>query len=86
MKNIFYICTKPIDNWDVFTPLENIQASQSQISILFLMEDQNVKNVPASHVWKLNADKLNLVDSSIKSISYQEILEEIFLHDLSMVI
>ncbi len=86
MKTLFYICTKNIDHWDVFTPLEHTQASQNQISILFLMEDHNVRNVPASCIWKLNMDTLHLVDSSTRSMSYQEFLEQIFLHDLSIVI
>ena len=87
MKNIFYICTKPIENWEFFTPLENIQESREKISVLILHENQDVENAHASHVWKLNQDESNVLDSSpIKNISYQNFLEQIFLHDLSMVI
>ena len=87
MKNIFYICTKPIENWEIFTPFDNIQESQSQISVLILHEEQDLQNVHASHVWNLNSGESDVLDSSpIKSISYQNFLEQIFLHDLSMVI
>ncbi len=87
MKNIFYICTKPLDNWDIFTPLENTKESQGQISVLILHKDQDVQNVHASHIWNLNPGESNVLDSSpIKNISYQNFLEQIFLHDLSMVI
>lgn len=88
MKNIFYICTKPIDNWDFFTPIiENTGKSQSKISVLIIHEEQNLPNVHASHIWNLNQGKSNVLDASpIKGISYQKFLEQIFLHDLSMVI
>jgi len=87
MKNIFYICTKPIENWEIFTPLENIQGSQNKISVLILHEDQDIQNIHASHVWKLDPDESNVLDASpIKNISYQNFLEQIFIHDLSIVI
>lgn len=87
MKNIFYICTKPIENLEIFTPLENIQESQIHISILTLNEDQNLPNIHAFHVWNLKKEESNVLESSSKkSISYQNFLEQIFLHDLSIVI
>ena len=87
MKNIFYICTKPIENWEIFTPLENIPGSQNKISVLILHEDQDIQNIHASHVWKLDPDESNVLNASpIKNISYQNFLEQIFIHDLSIVI
>ena len=87
MKKIFYICTKPIENLDFFAPLDNMAASQSQISVLLLAKDQDLQNIYASQVWKLDSGELDLLDTNaIKSISYQKFLEQIFLHDLPMVI
>lgn len=88
MKKIFYICTKPIKNWDIFTPHESKSpTNNTKFSILLLHEDQDLQNISASHVWNLNQEESNLLDSMpIKSISYQDFLEQIFVHDLSMVI
>ncbi len=87
MKKIFYICTKPIENWDVFAPFDNIPASQRQISILLLNKNQDLQNVHVSHVWKLNPSQEDLEGmNAIQSISYRDFLEQIFLHDLPMVI
>lgn len=87
MKNIFYICTKPIRNWDVFIPPEHIEEAQAKISVLIINQDQELNNIHVSHVWTLNQDKSNVLGfSSIKNISSQHFLEQIFLNDLSMVI
>lgn len=88
MKKIFYICTKPIKNWDIFTPHESKSpTNNTKFSVLLLYEDQDLQNICASHVWNLNPKKSNVLDSMpIKSMSYQDFLEQIFLHDLSMVI
>ena len=83
MKTIFYICTKSIKHWKIFTPPENFNVASSDISVLLLNQEQDLSNIHASQIWKLNSSE---GDVSIKNISYQGFLEQVFLHDLSLVI
>ncbi|MDH5415055.1 MAG: hypothetical protein OEW87_13035 [Flavobacteriaceae bacterium] len=83
MKTIFYICTKPIKHWEIFTPPETFNESSSDISVLLLDQEQDLPNIHASQIWKL---ALTEGDISTQNISYQGFLEQIFLHDLSLVI
>ena len=87
MKKIFYICTKPIKNWDIFIPLGSKDITQSNISILLLHKEQDLENICVSRVWNLNGSKQDRgVRNTQENISYQDFLEQIFLHDLSVVI
>ena len=83
MKTIFYICTKPIKHWEIFTPPEPVNVSSSNISVLLLDQEQDLPNIHASQIWKLASTER---DVSTQKISYQGFLEQIFLHDLSLVI
>lgn len=83
MKTIFYICTKPIKHWEIFTPTETVNVSSSDISVLLLDQEQDLPNIHASQIWKLASTERDL---STQKISYQGFLEQIFLHDLSLVI
>jgi len=83
MKKIFYICTKPIKHWEIFTPHETFKISPSDISVLLLNQEQDLADIHASKIWKLTSSE---GDASIQDISYQIFLEQIFSHDLSLVI
>lgn len=87
MKKILYICANHIENWDIFTPTTGEDPSQDTISLLLLHQEQNLDHVSVSQVWNLSESGKN-GDSRIpqKTISYQNFLEEIFSHDLSVVI
>ncbi len=85
MKKIFYICTKPIKNWDIYTPEAKSDQAPQAISLLLLHQNQNLENVTVSQIWHLNETK-KANDNLQETLSYQGFLEEIFSHDLSVVI
>ncbi len=87
MKKILYICTKPIENLDILTPPTDEDSSQRTISLLLLHHEQKLDHASVSQVWNLGEsekDKESLVPQN--TISYQSFLEEIFSHDVSLVI
>jgi len=87
MKKIFYICTKTIVNWDIFTPFTHGDSPQSTMSLLLLHQEQLLENVHVSQVWYLNGDEQDRGDGNTqKKFSYQDFLEQIFSHDLAVVI
>jgi hypothetical protein len=87
MKKIFYICTKTIENWEVFTPFAHENTTQSTISLLLLHQEQRLENVGVSHVWYLTKDEQNHGEGNIyKEFSYQNFLDQVFSHDLAVVI
>ena len=87
MKKILYICANPIENWEIFAPTTGEDPSQNMISLVLLHQGQNLDHVSVSQVWNLSESGKN-TESLIpqKTISYQSFLEEIFSHDLSVVI
>ncbi len=87
MKKILYICANPIENWDIFVPTTSENSSQNTISLVLLHHEQKLDHVAVSQVWNLS-DSGNNAENLIppKTISYQSFLEEIFSHDLSVVI
>lgn len=87
MKKIFYICTKPIENWGFVTPQAREDSTQNHISLLLLHKEQSVENVSISQVWNLiGSAKDEGNGNTQKSISYQDFLEQVFFHDLSVVL
>jgi hypothetical protein len=87
MKKVLYICTKTIENWDIFTSFSSEDSTQSTISLLLLHQEQHLENVPVSQVWKLDrGDHSHRRVETQKTFFYQDFLEEVFLHDLSVVI
>ena len=87
MKKILYICTKTIEDWDIFTSFSSEDSTKSTIFLLLLNQEQHLENVPVSQVWKLDrGDQSHGGVETQKTISYQDFLEEVFLHDISMVI
>lgn len=85
MKKIFFICINHIENWDVFTPPASKDISQNNISVLLLHKKQDLEKMHVSQVWNLS--ETDTIDMNIpENISYQDFLEQIFLHDLAMVI
>ena len=67
--------------------LQKETAIQNTISLLLLHQEQNLENIPVSQVCNLDMgeqphDEVN----TQKTISYQEMLEQVFSHDLSVVI
>lgn len=87
MKNIFYICTKNIENWDIFTPPESRDTNLHNISVLLLHTEQDMHNARVSHVYYLNtSDHDTQSKITSKSITYQDFLEQVFVHDLAVVI
>ena len=85
MKKIFFICINHIENWDVFTPPESKDPFQNNISVLLLHKKQDLEKIHVSRVWNLS--ETDTISTDIpKSISYQDFLEQVFLHDLAIVI
>jgi len=69
----------------MFTPHESKNISQNKISVLLLHERQDLEKIRVSQVWSLG--EINTISTNIpKNISYQDFLEQVFLHDLAMVI
>ena len=81
MKKIFLICSNYIENLDVFVPSERNDTSQFNISVLLLHKKPNIEKIHFPHVWNLSE-----TDTISTNISYQDFLEQIFLHDLAVVI
>lgn len=87
MKKILYICTKTIEDWEIFTPFSQENTTQSTMSLLLLHQEQRLENVDVSHVWYLKKDEQNQGDRNThKEFSYQDFLEQVFSHDLAVVI
>ncbi len=87
MKKILYICVKPIENWDIFTLRTSGDSTQNTISLLLLHHEQNIENIPVSQVCNLDmGEQPHDGVNTKKTISYQEMLEQVFSHDLSVVI
>ena len=81
MKKILFICINHIENWEVFTPPKSQDISQSNISVLLVHKKQDLEKIPVSQVWNLGE-----TDTISQNISYQDFLEQVFLHDLAMVV
>ncbi len=87
MKKILYICANPIENWDIFAPSTGGDPSQETISLVLLHHEQKLDHVAVSQVWNLSDSGKNAENHIPQNtISYQSFLEEIFSHDLSVVI
>ncbi len=87
MKKIIYISTKPLENWEFFIPPGPEKTDQDNLSLLVLHKEQDLKNVPISQVWYLEENqKKSDNGSSFHQLSYQGFLEQIFSHDLPVVI
>jgi len=85
MKKILFICINHIENWDMFTPPKRKNISQSNISVLLVHKKQDLEKIHVSQVWNLGeTDTISL--NIPKNISYQDFLEQVFLHELTMVI
>ena len=85
MKKILFICINHIENWDMFTPPKRKNISQSNISVLLVHKKQDLEKIHVSQVWNLGeTDTISL--NIPKNISYQDFLEQVFLHDLAIVI
>jgi hypothetical protein len=65
----------------VFTPPKSQDISQSNISVLLVHKKQDLEKIHVSQVWNLGE-----TDTISQNISYQDFLEQVFLHDLAMVI
>ena len=81
MKKILFICINHIENWDMFTPPKRKNISQSNISVLLVHKKQDLEKIHVSQVWNLGE-----TDTISQNISYQDFLEQVFFHDLAMVI
>ena len=69
----------------MFTPPESKDISQNNISVLLLHKKQDLEKIHVSQVWNLS--ETDTISTDIpKNISYQDFLEQIFLHDLAIVI
>jgi hypothetical protein len=85
MKKIFFICSNHIENWDMYTPPDSKDISQNNISVLLLHNKQDLEKIHVSQVWNLS--ETDTIRTNIpKNISYQNFLEQVFLHDLAIVI
>jgi hypothetical protein len=85
MKKIFFICSNHIENWDMFTSPDSTDISQNNISVLLLHKKQDLEKMHVSQVWNLSETDTISMDVP-KNISYQNFLEQVFLHDLAIVI
>ncbi len=87
MKKILYICTNPIEDWEIFIPKIKDDQIQHSISLLLLHKEQNLEKNFVSHVWYLKENETKEVNNNFqKTLSYREFLEQVFSHDLSVVI
>ena len=87
MKKILYICTNPIENWGILAPLTREDSTQTNFSLLLLHKEQNLENISVSQMWVLNGNVKDMSEgNTLNNISYQDFLEQVFAHDLSMVI
>jgi len=87
MKKILYICTNFIENWEIFIPATDGRTTKITLSLLLLHKEQNLEKVSVSQIWNLNGSEQDGTPKNPhKNISYQEFLEEVFSHDLSVVL
>ena len=69
----------------MFTPSESQDTSQNTISVLLLHQKQDLEKIHVSQVWNLG--ETDTMSTNIhKNISYQDFLEQVFLHDVAIVI
>ena len=69
----------------MYTPPESKDISQNNISVLLLHKKQDLEKIHVSQVWNLSETDTISMDVP-KNISYQNFLEQVFLHDLAIVI
>ena len=69
----------------MFTPSESQDTSQNTISVLLLHQKQDLEKIHVSQVWNLGETD-TMSTNILKNISYQDFLEQVFLHDLAIVI
>ncbi|GJL58249.1 MAG: hypothetical protein NPIRA03_11060 [Nitrospirales bacterium] len=85
MRNILYICTKNHYDWKTFIPETDSAASEIDPTVLVLQNGLDLQHVPASRVYVL-CNEGGEDSRSYEPISYQGVLEKIFLADLALVI
>jgi len=69
----------------MYTPPESKDIPQNNISVLLLHNKQDLEKIHVSQVWNLS--ETDTIRTNIpKNISYQNFLEQVFLHDLAIVI
>ncbi len=85
MKTILYICANHIENWDIFVCATSQDTSENTISLVLIHTEQNLDTVSVSQVWNLIEKDMGTLNPQT-TLSYQRFLEEIFSHDLSVVI
>lgn len=69
----------------MFAPSKSQDTSQNTISVLLLHQKQDLEKIHVSQVWNLG--ETDTISTNIrKNISYQDFLEQVFLHDLAIVI
>lgn len=69
----------------MFTSPDSTDISQNNISVLLLHKKQDLEKIHVSQVWNLSETDTISMDIP-KNISYQNFLEQVFLHDLAIVI
>ena len=69
----------------MYTPPESKDIPQNNISVLLLHNKQDLEKIHVSQVWNLSETDTISMDIP-KNISYQNFLEQVFLHDLAVVI
>jgi len=69
----------------MYTPPESKDIPQNNISVLLLHNKQDLEKIHVSQVWNLSETDTISMDVP-KNISYQHFLEQVFLHDLAIVI
>ncbi len=69
----------------MYTPPDSKDISQNNISVLLLHNKQELEKIHVSQVWNLSETDTISMDIP-KNISYQNFLEQVFLHDLAIVI
>lgn len=69
----------------MYTPPDSKDISQNNISVLLLHNKQDLEKIHVSQVWNLSETDTISMDVP-KNISYQNFLEQVFLHDLAIVI
>lgn len=87
MRNILYICTKNQYDWNTFIPAPAPSLSEIDVTVLFIQNELSSAPIPTSQVFVLGREREKGEDSGpYEPISYQGLLEKIFLADLALVI
>ncbi len=87
MKQILYVCTKPVSDWEIFLPQEQRKSRHHNISVLSVDCEQNVDHSALCQFMFIGKKKDEILKIGVyRNIVYQDFLNEVFSHDLCVVL